>query len=180
MRVRRFVAPWSGDLLRHRPKGSTRSVLDDSYLGQVDNNRWSVRGVRAYYFALDRGIIAAEHARHIEADLPAGHAERIEREVFRVPVSLARTLDLTDARVVAAMGADPINTWILDIPKTQAAGSYLLSQAPGLQGILVPSVAFLDDHARFNVVVYRDTIDPGGAFGAPVFVMDILLDAPGA
>jgi RES domain-containing protein len=180
MRVRRFVAPWSGDLLRHRPKGSTRSVLDDSYLGQVDNNRWSVRGVRAYYFALDRGIIAAEHARHIEADLPAGHAERIEREVFRVPVSLARTLDLTDARVVAAMGADPINTWILDIPKTQAAGSYLLSQAPGLQGILVPSVAFLDDHARFNVVVYRDTIDPGGAFGAPVFVKDILLDAPGA
>ena len=180
MPVRRFVAPWSGDLLRHRPKGSTRSVLDDSYLGQVDTNRWSVRGVRAYYFALDRGIIAAEHARHIEADLPAGKAERIEREVFRVPVSLERTLALTDPRVVAAIGADPINSWILDLAKTQAAASYLLSQVPGLQGIVVPSVAFLDDHARFNVVVYRDAIDPGRAFGAPVFVMGIVLDALGA
>lgn len=180
MPLRRFVAPWSGDLLRHRPKGSTRSVLDNSYLGQVGNNRWSAGGVRAYYFALDRGIIAAEHARHIEADLPAGHAHRIEREVFRVPVALERTLDLADPRVVAAMGADPINTWILDLAKTQVAGSYLLSQVPGLQGIVVPSVAFLDDHARLNVVVYRDAVDPGRAFGAPVFVMDIVLDASGA
>jgi RES domain-containing protein len=180
MSIRRFVAPWSGDLLRHRPKGSARSVLDDSYLGQVDNNRWSGRGVRAYYFASDRAIIVAEHARHIAADLPAGHAEKIEREVFRAPVSLERTLNLTDPRVVAMMGADPINTWILDLAKTQAAGSYLLSQVPGLQGIIVPSAAFLDDHARFNVVVYRNAIDPGVAFGAPVFVMRIVLDASGA
>lgn len=179
MALGRFVAPWSGDLLRHRPKASTRSVLDDTYLGQADTNRWSTRGVRAYYFALDRGIVIAEHARHVAADLPVGHAERIERAVYSVPVTLERTLDLTNPKVVAAMGAGPINTWILDLAKTQAAGAYLLSQVSGLQGLVVPSVVFLDDHARCNVVVFRDAIDPVTAFGTPVHVMNVVLDASG-
>lgn len=180
MALGRLLGPWSGELLRHRPKQSTRSVLDDTYLGQAGDNRWSARGVRTYYFALDRGIVAAEHARHVAADLPVGHAERIERAVFRVPVALERVLDLTDPRVVRAMGARPINTWILDLARTQAAGSYLVSQVAGLQGLVVPSAAFLDDHARCNVVVFRDAIDPAAAFGVPTFVMDIVLDAPGA
>ena len=180
MALSRLLRPWSGEMLRHRPKASRRSVLDDLYLGQADDNRWSARGVRAYYFASDRGIVAAEHARHVAADLPPGPAERIERAVYRVPVALERTLDLTDPRVVAAMGAEPINEWILDRARTQAAGAYLLSHVDGLQGLIVPSVAFLDDHARFNVVVFRDAIDLAVVFGKPVFVMDIVLDAAGA
>lgn len=180
MALRRLVAPWSGDLLRHRPAGSIRSVLEDTYLGQVDGNRWSARGIRTYYFAHDRGVIEAEHARHVAADLPSGHTERLERDVFRVAVALERVLDLTDGRVVAGMGAAPINDWILSVPKTQAVGSYLLSQLPGLQGLIVPSVAFLDDHDRCNVVVFRDAIDPGTVFGEPVFVLRIILEATGA
>ncbi len=180
MALGRFLGPWSGPLLRHRPKGSTRSVIDDTFLGQADRNRWSARGVRAYYFAHDLGVVAAEHARHVAADVPAGHRERIEREVFRVQVTLERALDLTDRRVVAAMGAQPIGRWILDIDATQAASTYLRSQLPGLQGLIVPSVAFLDDHDRFNVVVFRDAIDRSAAFGVPVPVMDIVLDAAGA
>jgi RES domain-containing protein len=179
MALGRFVVPRSGDLLRHRPKASARSVLDDTYLGQAGDNRWSTRGVRAYYFAVDRGIVAAEYARHVAADLPVGHAERIERAVYSVAVALERTLDLTSPKVVAAMGARPINDWILDLATTQAAGAYLLSQVAGLQGLVVPSVAFLDDHARCNVVVFRDAIDPAVAFGAPVHVMDIVLEAAG-
>jgi len=180
MVLRRLLAPWSGDLLRHRPKGSTRSVIDDRHLGEADANRWSVRGLRAYYFALDVGIVAAEHARHIALDLPAGHSERIAREVFRVHVALDRTLDLTDPRVVAAMGAEPIDRWILDVRRTQAASSYLLAHVPGLQGLIVPSVAFLDDHARTNIVVFRDAIDRSVVFSVPVFTMDIVLEASGA
>jgi RES domain-containing protein len=175
-----LVTPWSGEALRHRPKGSTRSVLDDTYLGQADDNRWSERGVRAYYFALDVGLITAEHARHIDVDVPGGHTDRIERSVFRVPLTLGRTLRLTDPAVIAAMGADPLDTWILDVAKTQAAGSYLLSQVLDLEGLIVPSVAFLDQPDRFNVVVYRDAIDPAVAFGTPVHDGDISLVATGA
>lgn len=179
MSLRGSVTSWSGDVLRHRPAGSSRSVVDDAYLGQVVDNRWSALGVRAYYFALDPGVIVAEYARHIAADLPTGHTERIERDVFRVAVSLDRALDLTNPSVVMAMGADPIGDWILDIMTTQAAAAYLLTQVPGLQGLIVPSVAFLDDRARFNLVVFRDAIDPRATFGTPVFVMRITLEALG-
>ena len=105
-----LTVAWEGDLLRHRPARSTRSVLDDTYLGQVDDNRWSKRGVRAYYLASDRQVIVAEYGRHIAKDLPAGHTDRLERSVFRVSVKLDRVLLLTDLNVIAATGAGPIAT----------------------------------------------------------------------
>lgn len=177
--LRKLVAPWSGVLLRHRPATSTRSVLDDTYLGQAADNRWTPLGLRAWYFAVDRGVVAAEHARHIAADLPPGHHERLERDVFRIRTALARTLDLTDPRVVRAMGAEPVNRWTLDLAATQASGAYLFAQVPGLQALIVPSVAFLDDHARHNVVIFRDAVDPVAVFGPPEPAFRITLDAPG-
>jgi RES domain-containing protein len=174
-----LVVPWPGELLRHRPRASTRSVLDDTYLGMASDNRWSARGIPAYYFASDVGLVVAEHARHIEIDLAGGHADRIERSVFRVPVGLERVLKLTDPVVVAAMGAGPIGSWILDPVATQAAASYLLAQVAGLQGLIVPSVAFLDRKDPFNMVVYRDAIDPATTFRTPVHELDIILAAAG-
>lgn len=174
-----LTLPWAGDLLRHRPKSSLRSVLDDTYLGQADDNRWSERGVPAYYFASDIGLVAAEHARHIAVDLPADRTERVERSVFRVSVTLEVVLRLTDPAVVEAMGADPIETWILDLAKTQAAATYLRTQVPGLQGLIVPSVAFLDRLDRHNVVVYRDAIDLAQVFGPPIHAGDLTIASLG-
>ena len=174
-----LVGPWSGQLLRHRPRTATRSVLDNTYLGLVDDNRWSARGVRAWYFASDIGVVTAEYGRHIGTELPEDHEERLERAVFRVAVALVRVLDLRDADVVAAMGAAPLADWILDLAATQAAAGHLLAQVPGLQGLVVPSVAFLDRPERFNVVVYRDAVAPAAVFGAPEHALDITLDATG-
>jgi RES domain-containing protein len=175
-----LVVAWSGDVLRHRPRASSRSVLEDTYLGIADDNRWSARGVRAYYFASDVGVVGAEHARHIAIDVPGGHEDRIERSVFKVPVVLDRLLTLSDSQVITAMGAAPLNEWILDTGATQAAASYLIAHVRGLQGLIVPSVAFLDRPDRFNLVVYRDAIDLESAFGTPTFEMDIVLTADGA
>lgn len=175
-----FVRPWSGPGLRHRPAGSRRSVLDDQYLGQVPDSRWSELGVRAYYFAADIGLILAEYGRHIVIDLPAGHSERLARSVYSVPISLGHVLDLTDPVMVEAMGAAPLETWILNERATQSAATYLLEQVPTLQALLVPSVAFLDRPDRHNFVVYRDRIDVTTAFGVPVHVRDIVLEADGA
>jgi RES domain-containing protein len=136
--------------------------------------------VRAYSFARDPGIVAAEHARHLAAELPTGGTERIAREMFQLHVSLDRVLDLTDPRVIEAMGAEALERWILDLRRTQAASSYLLTHVPGLQGLILPSVAFLDDLTRSNVVVFRDAIEPAAAFGPPRHVMDIILAGTGS
>jgi RES domain-containing protein len=174
-----FVRGWSGMLLRHRPHGSTRSVLDEEYLGQRRDNRWSAYGVRAWYFASDIGVVVAEYGRHIEIELPAGRAERLARSVFEVGVTLDRVLDLTDPATVAAIGASPVGDWILDVRATQSAAGYLLGQIPNLQGLIVPSVAFLGRPNRHNVVVYRDRIEPGTVFETPVFVREVVLEATG-
>lgn len=174
-----LVVAWSGDVLRHRPKSSSRSVLDDTYLGIADDNRWSAQGIRAYYFASDIGVVAAEHARHIAVDVPVGHADRIERSVFKVRVALDRVLTLTNAHVIVAMGAAPLQEWVLDTVATQTAASYLVAQVRGLQGLIVPSVAFLDRPDRFNLVVYPEAIDVASNFGTPTFEMDIVLAADG-
>ncbi len=174
------VRPWSGTALRHRPASSARSVLDDTYLGQQHDSRWSAYGVRAWYFASDIGLILAEYGRHIAIDLPDGYSERLARSVYKTSVDLVRILDLTDPGTVATMGAAPINEWILNLGATQAAAGYLLEHVPDLQGLIVPSVAFLDQPARHNLVVYRDRVDPSVIFGAPAFVRDIVLEAAGS
>ena len=180
MPVADVVRPWSGTALRHQPASSLRSVLDDEYLGQQHDARWSEFGVRAWYFAADIGLIVAEYGWHIAVDLPDGHVERLERSVYQVEITLDRVLDLTDAATVGAMGAGPIDSWILNLPATQSAARYLLEQVPDLQGLLVPSVAFLDRPDRHDTVVYRDRVDPAVVFGSPTHVRDIVLEATGS
>lgn len=166
-------------MYRHVAAGRHRGALDDAYLGVARDNRWNREGTPAYYFASDLAVTVAEFARHIAAELPDGASERLARTVWRVPVSLTATLDLTDPTVVEAAGAPPIGEWILDREVTRATATYLLAQVPALQGLVVPSIAFLDRQDRPNIVVYRDRIDPPAVFGRPVRVRSIAIEAAG-
>jgi RES domain-containing protein len=174
-----LVGPWAGTVYRHVATGRRRSVLDDTYLGVARDNRWNREGTPAYYFASDLAVTVAEFARHIASELPDGASERLARTVWRVPVSLAATLDLTDPAVVEAAGAPPIGGWILDREATQATAAYLLAHLPRLQALVVPSIAFLDRRDRPNLVVYRDRVDPATVFGRPVRVRTIVIEAAG-
>lgn len=71
-----------------------------------------------------------------------------------------------------------VSDWIGDIDRTQATARYL-RQHLDVQGLLVPSMSFPDDPAKWNVVVYLDRIDPLATFGKPVFLRRIVLDAVG-
>ena len=171
--------PWSGSVYRHVAAGRRRGMLDETYLGVARDNRWNREGTPAYYFASDLAVTVAEFARHLGTELPDGTAERLVRSVWRVRVTLGATLDLTDPDVVAATGAPPIGDWILDRAVTRATAEYLLAQLPGLQALVVPSIASLDRRDRPNLVVYRDRIDPGLAFGSPVRVRKLVIEAAG-
>ena len=87
-------------------------------------------------------------------------------------------LDVRDPAASASIGLSKIDDWIGEIDRTQATARYVRQHAD-VQGLLVPSMGFLDDAARWNVVVYLDRIDPQATFGTPVFLRRIVLDAVG-
>ncbi|MDQ3552974.1 MAG: RES family NAD+ phosphorylase [Chloroflexota bacterium] len=178
MALRDLLGPWTGVAYRHIPAGVSRSALDETYLGRSPGNRWNEAGTPTLCFASDIAVVLAEYGRHIATEIPDGVPERLARSLWEVAIWLERTLDLRDPRTIDAMGSGPVEDWILDVKSTQATANYLRTQA-GVQALIVPSVAFLDRPDTYNLIVYRDRIDPEVAFGQPKHVRDFVLDARG-
>lgn len=123
--------------------------------------RWSDAGAPTIYLASDAGVALAEWGRHVPLD-----ERREPSALWRVPVTLPRVVDL---RVVAdealealgaaagipSIGAADDPAWCLDADRARDLGAWL-RYAGGLDGLIVPSVAFLDDRSRGNIVVFLD------------------------
>lgn len=178
MSLEDLLHPWSGVGLRHVPAGSTRSVLDARYAGVSSTNRWNEVGAPTFCFGSDIAVVVAEFARHINAELPVGAPERQVRRIYRVPIKLDRMIDLNDPRATEILGIRPIRGWIGDLPTTRATVRFL-RQHVDVQGLIVPSVPFLDVPGKWNVVVFLDRIAARTAFGSPAFVRRLVLDAIG-
>ena len=173
-----LLRPWTGIGLRHIPASAGREVLDATHAERSGRNRWNESGTPTFSFASDIAVVVAEFGRHIRAELAEGDGERQARDVWRVPISLDRLMDFRDPAAAAAIGLAPVADWIADVDRTQATARFVRLHAD-VQGLLVPSMGFLDDAARWNAVVYLDRIDPLVSFGTPVFVRRIILDAVG-
>ena len=173
-----LLRAWTGIGLRHIPAGVSRGILDATHAARSQHNRWNEAGTPTFYFASDIAVVVAEFGRHIQAELPGGQPERQARDVWKVPISLDRLIDFRDPTASASIGLSKIDAWIGEIDRTQATARYVRQHAD-VQGLLVPSMGFLDGTARWNVVVYLDRIDPRATFGTPVFLRRIVLDAVG-
>jgi RES domain-containing protein len=173
-----LLRAWTGIGLRHIPTRASRGILDDTHAARSRRNRWNEVGTPTFYFASDIAVVWTEFGRHIQAELPGGEPERQARDTWQVPISLDRLIDFRDPVASASIGLSKIDDWIGDIDRTQATARYV-RQHVDVQGLLVPSMGFLDDPARWNVVVYLDRIDPLATFGPPVFLRRIILDALG-
>jgi RES domain-containing protein len=173
-----LLRAWTGIGLRHIPAGVSRGILDATHAARSQRNRWNEAGTPTFYFASDIAVVVAEFGRHIQAELPGGQPERQARDVWKVPISLDRLVDFRDPTASASIGLSKIDAWIGEIDRTQATARYVRQHAD-VQGLLVPSMGFLDDTAKWNVVVYLDRIEPRATFGTPVFLRRIVLDAVG-
>jgi RES domain-containing protein len=173
-----LLRTWTGIGLRHIPTGASRGILDDTHAARSRRNRWNEAGTPTFYFASDIAVVVTEFGRHIQTELPDGEAERQARDVWKVPISLDRLIDFRDPAASASIGLSKIDDWIGDIDRTQATARYARQHAD-LQGLLVPSMGFLDDPAKWNAVVYLDRINPQATFGTPMFLRRIILDAVG-
>ena len=118
--------------------------------------RWSDAGAPTVYLASDIGVALAEWGRHVPV-----RSDRDDSALWCVPVRLRHAVDLRPGRepeaVSGAHGAAGLarddRGWYLDQETTRDLAARLRYE-DGVDGLIVPSVAFLDDPSRGNIVVF--------------------------
>jgi RES domain-containing protein len=116
-------------------------------------NRWSSRGQPTVYLAGDIGVATVECGRH----LPAFDHEAIERAYWRVELDAERMLDLRRDDVRMAIGVYGAADWLLDRRRCREIATRIRATGD-CQGIVVPSVGFIDDPDRWNAVLFADRL----------------------
>lgn len=135
-----FVAVCSG------PIGDDFDVAN---LVSTDANRWSARGEPTLYLAGDLGVALAEVGRHWREGFSGVG-------LWQVRLALDAAVDLRRPQVRSAAGLPDDPCWILERDRCRELATRLRVQ--GCDGMLVPSVAFLDDLQRWNAVVFVDRV----------------------
>jgi RES domain-containing protein len=130
--------------------GPAASTLDLERLVTTDPNRWNGRGKPTLYAGRDAGVALAEFGRH-------WRDEHDPSCVWSIRLHLTSVLDLRQPEVRADLGLPADSTWFLDrgacsslADRVRAAGAH--------DGLIVPSVAFLDDMERWNAVIFADRL----------------------
>ena len=142
-----------------------------------DDDRWNRPGQPTVYLATEPALALAELARHLE---PGGTAEPIRRRLLGLKLEIDELVDLRRPDVRAALdGPEAVEAFRdRDVAREVAERARTGRHAHGL---LVPSMAFLDEPERANLVLFVDNL--GGDF--PALVRDcveagsVVLDSPG-
>jgi RES domain-containing protein len=155
-----LLRPWQGTAIRHIPAGSPYHVLDTRFAALARDNRWNEAGSPTIYAAGDLGVAVAEFGRHlVEArDVHGRHLIR-DRAIYRLEVRVSAMLDLRDPIVGRAIGLRGGARRFVDVSVARATANYARFTTPA-QALLVPSIAFLDDLTRWNLVLFLEKLPP--------------------
>jgi RES domain-containing protein len=158
--VAAHIRPWGGVGVRHIPANSPFGVLDTRFAGRVGDSRWNQVGDPTFYIASDKGVALAEFARHFQERQDAAlGALAIERALYELEVRVQALLDLRQPVVRRALGLHGGIRRFLDIEVARATASFI-RRTTSAEALLVPSVAFLDDPSRWNLVLFLDKLPP--------------------
>jgi RES domain-containing protein len=158
--VAAHIRPWGGVGVRHIPADSPYGVLDTRFAGRVGDNRWNRAGDPTFYIASDRGVALAEFARHFRARQdPALAPLAVERALYQLSVEVHALLDLREPTVRATLGLHGGARRFLDAEVARATATFI-RRTTSAEALLVPSVAFLDDPARWNLVLFLEKLPP--------------------
>jgi RES domain-containing protein len=158
------LTPWSGDAYRHIPAGSPFGVLDVRFAGRSAENRWNEPGQPTLYLAGDEGVLIAEWGRHFAVNrIPELQRQTVERAVFRLRLALDHILDLRQRAVWNELSLDDAPTCFLDPAVARATATFVRATTEA-QGIIVPSVCFLDQLDRWCLVIFLEKLPDPNAF----------------
>ena len=152
------LRPWTGAAFRHIPAGSPFDVLDTRFAGRAADNRWNEPGDPTLYLAGDIGVLLAEYARHFrEQRTPELALVRQRRALYRLALQLEAVLDLRDPSARGALDLHGGARRFLDVRVARATATFV-RRTTAAQALLVPSMAFLDDPARWNLVLFLEQL----------------------
>jgi hypothetical protein len=152
--LERLVHPTDGPVYCHAPADRP---FDLRALDRPDDeaDRWSAPGTRTAYLARDPLVALAEYARH---GPPFAAPE--ERRLVRLTLRPIRALDLRTEAVRSALGVGDDVRQYADRERARRLGLAIRS-ARICEGVVVPSMAFLDDLERSNVVIFCELVARG-------------------
>ena len=99
------------------------------------------------YLALAPDVVIGEWSRHVAPDQPM--------TAWRLTLGDLRVVDLRRPAVAEALFLPEEPTWILDRGRTQSLAAMIRGGLP-VDGLIVPSVAFLDRPEAANLVIWLD------------------------
>jgi RES domain-containing protein len=170
---RGLLTSWRGIVWCHVPADEP---LDLDRLVTIDgsDDRWNGPGEPTLYLALDIATALAELARHLDL-LPS---PRWRRRLIGMHVDLDGLADLRRPELQSAVGIGDVAA-LRDRDRARAAARRIRDDEHA-QGLIVPSIAFLDDAGHGNLVVFADRLRDGveALLGDPVEAGVIELAAP--
>ena len=149
------LTSWIGSAYRHINAG--RDVLDFSRAGLYGKNRWNAPDEPTLYRAGDVGVAVAEWGRRFPASYPDASARAVVRDVYRLHLRLDAVLDLRSDRVTRLLGIAGAPEIFRDMDAARSIAK-VVRETSLAQAMLVPSIAFLDDLMRWNLVLFLDKL----------------------
>jgi RES domain-containing protein len=147
---RRLLTSWHGTAYCHVPADEPLR-LERLVTSDGSDDRWNGPGEPTLYLALDLGTALGELARHLE--LQPGTTWR--RRLMALSVDVDGLVDLRREDVRAAVGVDEEPAAFRDVEVARDIAAALRDD-DACAGLLVPSMTFLDDPGRGNLVVFMD------------------------
>lgn len=158
-----LAEPWSGRVYRHIaravPPAPSPNILDVRYAGRGRTNRWNDAGEPTLYLARDAALCALEFFRHIDEDRDPGLIpDVIERDVYWLDVVVPRVLDVQRPELLDALSLNDAPTCFLNLQVARSTARRIRYEGDAVQGILVPSVACLDQPKRGSLVFFLERL----------------------
>ena len=161
---------WIGSALRHIRSDATRDILDFRYAGAGNGNRWNELGDPTLYLACDIGVLIAEWGRHVVPRFPdqPDLDESLHQDVYSLKLKIDHVIDIRNADIARSVRITDIKRDALDMTLTRSAADVIRNRTRA-QAMLVPSVAFLDDASRWNLVVFLEKMP----FDTALWITDV-------
>jgi RES domain-containing protein len=152
-----LLTPWIGSAFRHINAARGGDVLDFSHAGLYGKNRWNRPGEPTLYLAGDIGVAIAEWGRRFPASFTGTALQPVVRDVFQLHIRLGSVLDLRSQESMSAVGHPEAPEIFRDVNIARAV-AHRVRTTTSAQAMLVPSIAFLDDLTRWNLVVFLEKV----------------------